>query len=60
MTPKQRVLKKYRRAICERDIVANPEWPYSVWRGGYYWLGGGKSAASAWADAARRLERKHD
>ena len=57
MTPKQRVLREYATAYCAKGVFR-----FTVWRdgAGRKNLGGGWSAESAWADAARRLkERKY-
>lgn len=51
MTPKQRVLKKYPKAICSRYHGESFVWLEL----GLTYLGVGPDANAAWADAARRL-----
>ena len=55
MTPKQRVLREYATAYCAKGVFR-----FTVWRdgAGRKNLGGGWSAESAWADAARRLKER--
>ena len=57
MTPKQRVLKKWPLAVCE---FVGPEYYFvSAYRGAPDSISfGHHTPAAAWADAARRLERK--
>lgn len=59
LTPKQRVLKVWPRAYCFGNIMGR----FVVWYdrkkgGGDGVIGFGVTAPTAWADAAKRLERK--
>ena len=55
MTPKQRVLKKYPRAY---SYEWRDSWCiYRPYSGGNLDLGDGKTAALAWADAAKKLRQ---